>query len=268
MSQFVDAEPLDSGDDLFDMDVNFAAKPAEPESEHEQTPEEHKEELREEMKSNAFAAIEDKLGLPIGSTKEGIKAAKETTKAVTQSVQDLKSQYSIIETKEKLNETLPVPRYNIETLADDRNRLRELAFQNLEIANRWLTTLDEQIMQTLQPTDQNWAAAANMYKTVSKGITDLTHMLVTLRQEDELMKLQLSSNNAAGTTGAKSDEPVDPNDPLGSTKGRPMTPQEVIALVREWGKERDAETEQLINDEAEARQRGLVTSPPGDAKPE
>lgn len=267
MSQFVGAEPLDSGDDLFDMDVNFAAKPAEPEPEHEQIPEEHKEQLREEMKSNAFAAIEDKLGLPIGSTKEGIKAAKETTKAVTQSVQDLKSQYSIIETKEKLNETLPVPRYNIETLADDRNRLRELAFQNLEIANRWLTTLDEQIMQTLQPTDQNWAAAANMYKTVSKGITDLTHMLVTLRQEDDLMKLQLSSNNAAGT-GAKSDEPVDPNDPLGSTKGRPMTPQEVIALVREWGKERDAETEQLINDEAEARQRGLVVTPPGDAKPE
>ena len=262
MSQFVGAEPLDSGDDLFDMDVNFSTKPTEPEPEHEQTPEEHKEELREAMKSNAFAAIEDKLGLPIGSTKEGIKAAKETTKAVTQSVQDLKSQYSIIETKEKLNETLPVPRYNIDTLAGDRNKLRELAFQNLEIANRWLTTLDEQIMQTLQPTDQNWAAAANMYKTVSKGITDLTHMLVTLRQEDELMKLQLS---AAGT-GAKSDEPVDPNDPLGSTKGRPMTPQEVIALVREWGKERDAETERLINDEAEARQRGLVTAPPEDAK--
>jgi hypothetical protein len=122
-------------------------------------------------------------------------------------------------------------------------------------------------MQTLQPTDQNWAAAANMYKTVSKGITDLTHMLVTLRQEDELMKLQLSSNNAA-STGIKSDEPVDPNDPLGSTKGRPMTPQEVIALVREWGKERDAETEQLINDEAEARQRGLVTTAAEDAKPE
>ena len=131
MSQFVGAEPLDSGDDLFDMDVNFAAKPAESTPEHEQTPEEHKEQLREEMKSNAFAAIEDKLGLPIGSTKEGIKAAKETTKAVTQSVQDLKSQYSIIETKEKLNETLPVPRYNIDTLAGDRNKLRELAFQNL-----------------------------------------------------------------------------------------------------------------------------------------
>lgn len=263
MSQFVGAELLDSGDDLFDMDVNFAAKPAGSEPEHEQTPEEHKENLREEMKNNAFAAIEDKLGLPIGSTKEGIKAAKETTKAVTQSVQDLKSQYSIIETKEMLNDTLPVPRYNIDTLSEDRNKLRELAFQNLEIANRWLTTLDEQIMQTLQPTDQNWAAAANMYKTVSKGITDLTHMLVTLRQEDELMKLQLSSNNAT-----KSDEPVDPNDPIGSTKGRPMTPQEVIALVREWGKERDAETEQLINDEAEARQRGMVTTPPGDAKPE
>ena len=263
MKQFVSAEPLDSGDDLFNMDVNIPSVKTSSNSVNVK----HTELLQAEMKTNAFAAIEDRLGLPIGSTKEGIKAAKETTKAVTQSVQDMKSQYSIIETKEKLNETLPVPRYNIETLADDRNRLRELAFQNLEIANRWLTTLDEQIMQTLQPTDQNWAAAANMYKTVSKGITDLTHMLVTLRQEDELMKLQLSSNNAAGT-GAKSDEPVDPNDPLGSTKGRPMTPQEVIALVREWGKERDAETEQLINDEAEARQRGLVTTPPGDAKPD
>lgn len=263
MSQVVDAVPLDSDDDLFDMDVNLATKPVESVPKPEQTPKEHKEELREEMKTNAFAAIEDKLGLPIGSTKEGIKAAKETTKAVTQSVQDLKSQYSIMETKEKLNETLPVPRYNIETLADDRNRLRELAFHNLEIANRWLTALDEQIMQTLQPTDQNWAAAANMYKTVSKGITELTHMLVTLRQEDELMKLQLSANNASG---ANSDGSAESNDPLGSTKGRQMTPQEVIALVREWGKERDAETEQLINDEAEARQRGMITIPSEDAK--
>ena len=258
MSQFVSAEPLDPGDDLFDMDVDLSAKPGGESQAVEQTREEHKEEIREEMKRNAFAAIEDKLGLPIGSTKEGIKTAKETTKAVTQSVQSLKSQYSIIETKEKLNDALPVPRYDIETLADDRNRLRELAFQNLEIANRWLTTLDEQIMSTIQPTDQNWAAAANMYKTVSKGISDLTHMLVTLRQEDELMKLQLSSANGAKGADGSGDEPVDPNDPLGGTKGRPMTPQEVIALVREWGKERDAETEQLVKDEADARQRSLL----------
>jgi hypothetical protein len=265
MSQFVGAEPLDSGDDLFDMDMNLAVKTAAPEPEVAPSREEHREEIREEMKSNAFAAIEDKLGLPIGSTKEGIKAAKDTTKAVAQSVQSLKSQYSIIETKERLNETLPVPRYDIETLADDRNRLREMAFQNLDIANRWLTTLDEQIMSTIQPTDQNWAAAANMYKTVSKGINDLTRMLVTLRQEDELMKLQLSANNASGN-GSNTDEPADPNDPLGSTKGRPMTPQEVIALVREWGKERDAETEQLVKEEADARQRGLLEKPPEDAK--
>jgi hypothetical protein len=273
MSQFLDAEPLDSGDDLFGMDVDFSAKPAVEEPVPEQTPEEHREEIREEMKGNAFAAIEDKLGLPLGSTKEGIKAAKETTKAVTQAVQNVKSQYSIIETKEQLNEALPVPRYNIESLAEDRERLRKLAFKNLDMANKWLETLDEQVMRTLEPTDQNWTAAANMYKTVSKGITDLTHMLVTLRQEDELMKLQLSANNAAssGTTGGGSDatgEAVDPSDPLGSTKGRPMTPQEVIALVREWGKERDAETEQLVKEEADARQRGLVAKPDEDAKPE
>jgi hypothetical protein len=47
-----------------------------------------------------------------------------------------------------------------------------------------------------------------------------------------------------------------------------MTPQEVIALVREWGKERDAETEQLVKEEADARQRGLVSKPDEDAKPE
>jgi len=267
MSQVVSAEPLDPGDDLFDMDVNLSPKVPEADMEHEQTPEEHKEEVREAMKGNAFAAIEDKLGLPFGSTKEGIKAAKETTKAVVQSVQDVKSQYSIIETKEKLNETLPAPRYSIETLADDRTKLHDLAFKNLEIANRWLEMLDEQITSTIQPTDQNWAAAANMYKTVSKGIADLTHILVTLRQEDELMKLQLSADKGASGTGAN-DESVDPNDPLGSTKGRSMTPQEVIAIVREWGKERDAEIEQLVNDEAEARQRGLLDKPSEDAKPE
>lgn len=275
MSQFLDAEPLDSGDDLFDMDVDFSAKPVdpvpEPEQEVEQTPEEHREEIREEMRGNAFAAIEDKLGLPLGSTKEGIKVAKETTKAVAQSVQNVKSQYSIIESKEQVNNALPVPRYNIETLAEDRNRLREMAFKNLDMANKWLETLDEQVMRQLEPTDQNWTAAANMYKTVSKGITDLTHMLVTLRQEDELMKLQLSSNNANGTgsgSGSADGEPADPNDPLGSTKGRPMTPQEVIALVREWGKERDAETDQLVKDEAEARQRGLLAKQTDDAKSE
>jgi hypothetical protein len=47
-----------------------------------------------------------------------------------------------------------------------------------------------------------------------------------------------------------------------------MTPQEVIALVREWGKERDAETEQLVKEEADARQRGLVSKPDEDAKTE
>lgn len=262
MSQFVSAEPLDPGDDLFDMDVNFSSKPSEAVSESEierqPTMEEHKEAVQEEMKHNAFAAIEDKLGLPFGSTKEGIKTAKETTKAVVQSVQDVKSQYSIIETKEKLNETLPVPRYSVETLADDRNRLHDLAFKNLEIANKWLAMLDEQITSTIQPTDQNWAAAANMYKTVSKGIADLTHILVTLRQEDELMKLQLSTDKGASGASGADGEQVDPNDPLGSTKGRTMTPQEVIAIVREWGKERDADIDQLVKDEAEARLHGRI----------
>lgn len=260
MSQVVSAEPLDPGDDLFDMDVNLSTASPAPEKDH-------KDEVRDEMKHNAFAAIEDKLGLPFGSTKEGIKVAKETTKAVIQSVQDVKSQYSIIETKEKLNESLPAPRYSIETLADDRARLRDIAFQNLEMANKWLAALDDQIMGTIQPTDQNWAAAANMYQKVSKGISDLTHMLVTLRQEDELMKLQLSANKGASGTPGSSDEPVDPNDPLGSTKGRAMTPQEVIALVRVWGKERDAETDQLVNEEAEARQQGRIGTPE-DAKTE
>lgn len=261
MSQFVSAEPLDPGDDLFDMDMDLSQQASAPEPVPDQTMERHKEEVREQMKGNAFAALEDKLGLPFGSTKDGIKAAKETTKAVVQSVQDVKSQYSIIESKEKLNDALPVPRYSVETLADDRAKLHDLAFKNLEIANNWLNMLDEQIKGTIQPTDQNWAAAANMYKTVSKGIADLTHILVTLRQEDELMKLQLSGGKEAG--GAVG-EPADPNDPLGSTKGRTMTPQEVIAIVREWSKERDADIEQLVNEEAEARLQGKVVK--GDEK--
>lgn len=240
MSKFVGAEPLDSGDDLFDMDVDLSPKaPAEPEPD-----------VKEESKHNAFAAIEDKLGLPFGSTKEGIKAAKETTKQVTQSVKDLKDQYSVIEAKEEINKNLPVPRYDMDTLAADRARLRELAFKDLEIANNWLNELDNQIKSTISPTDQNWAAAANMYKTVSKGITDITRMLVTLRQEDDLMSLKLNGGNKdAGS------EDYDSNDPLAKSKGRPMTPQETIALVREWSKERDAEIELTKQREFEERQK-------------
>ena len=254
MSKLVNVEAIDSGDDLFDMDVDLSTPTVHGPEEESPVDEPDEPDVREEAKHNAFAAIEDRLGLPFGSTKEGIKAAKETTKQVVQSVKDLKSQYSVIESKEEINKALPVPRYDMDTLAADRARLRDLAFKDLEIANNWLKELDEQIKGTIAPTDQNWAAAANMYKTVSKGITDITRMLVTLRQEDELMKLQLSGGKSGDDNGE-----VDESDPLSKSKGRPMTPQETIALVREWSKERDKEIEQQIEEEAAARQKNLAT---------
>ena len=255
------AEPLDSGDDLFDMDVNLATTPPPP------APDEPQVAVDEEIKHNAFAGIEDKLGLPFGSTKEGIRAAKETTKAVVQSVKDVKSQLSIIESKEQINGVLPVPKFDMNDLANDRARLREIAFKNLEMANRWLNTLDEQIRGMYTPSDENWAAAANMYKTVSKGVADLTKMLVTLRQEEELAKLQLAGANGSGDGGAGGDD-CDPSDPLSKVKGRTMTPQETIALIREWGKERDAEIEENLREEVDARQRNMTNSGEIAANPE
>lgn len=67
--------------------------------------------------NNVFAGIEKHLKLPLGSTKEGIKAAKEESKKIIDNAKTVTAQANIIKSKESINDNLPVPRYDAETLA-------------------------------------------------------------------------------------------------------------------------------------------------------
>ena len=188
--------------------------------------------------NNVFAGIEEHLNLPLGSTKEGIKIAKAESKKIVTDVKTVTAQANIVKSKEEINETLPAPRYDAQTLANDRAEIRNRAWKVYEIGEKWLTTLDEQIMSTIAPTDQNWGAAAKMYDSVNKALQGLMKLLTSLRQEDDLASLKLANDQS------ESDVDLDNPDSLG--KGREMSTQEVNAKIEEWGKERDEEVRRSI----------------------
>lgn len=190
--------------------------------------------------NNVFAGIEKHLKLPLGSTKEGIKAAKEESKKIIDNAKTVTAQANIIKSKESINDNLPVPRYDAETLANDRAAVRERAWRVYEIGERWLNVLDEQIMSTIAPTDQNWGAAAKMYDSVNKALQGIMKLLTSLRQEDELASLKLAAEAPADADGNGE------TDPSKLGKGREMTTQEVNALIDAWGAERDAAIKEEI----------------------
>lgn len=217
-----DAGSIDA-DELFDVDIGGISKDADP-------------------KNNAFAGIEEKLGLPFGSTKDGIKDAKAEMKSITNEVKNLKTTSDIIERKEHMV-SMPNVAFTMDDLANDRVKLRDSYMRLFDRGMNMLNKIQEQLDALVNPEPDDYAVWQKQYLACLKALDSIKSALVTLRQEEELRTIKVSQS-AAGSNAPAEDGQAAPD---GSSPGAvEVTTQETNAWIKQWTTELDKQIKEEI----------------------
>ena len=80
------------------FDVDFTSNPVSADKPKKEKP-------KQATQENPFEGVEETLGLPKGSTKEGLASAKKEVKRITDEAKNLKTQAKIVATKQKMAES-------------------------------------------------------------------------------------------------------------------------------------------------------------------
>lgn len=217
----IDKDSVDAGD-LFDLDVDINAKGG-----------------SSDPKVNAFAGIEEKLGLPFGSTKSGIKDAKAEVKSIKDEAKQLKVETEIAARKEHLV-ALPSASFSMDDLAADRARLRESYMRLLDRGMDMLNKIQGQLDILVNPDPDEYGAWQKQYLAVLKTMDSIRAALVTFRQEEDLKNIKVSQSG--GTAEIASGDVPSPE----SGDAIEVTSQVSNAWIKEWTAELDKNIKEEI----------------------
>lgn len=140
--------------------------------------------------TDIFTALEEKLKLPIGSTKEALEPHKQLTKRIDIKTQKLEADLKLIKAQEKMSET-GLTKLTPEVFDRDRLKVREEAHRLYDISKNFLDKLQEQVDSTLDVSDKMWSAVSSMISSVTNSLEKLVNITVKLRQEEELRSIEL-----------------------------------------------------------------------------
>lgn len=140
--------------------------------------------------TDVFTALEEKLKLPIGSTKEGLKEAKQIHQVLKTKVDMVVKNNQAIERKEKLSENGLI-KLSPETFDRDRERIRNEAWRLYHIVSNLLDKLNEQLDNTIDISADLWSSASSLATSVSNTLDKIVNITIKLRQEEDLRQIEL-----------------------------------------------------------------------------
>lgn len=255
-----DKIPTDTTDASELFDVDFGSNPV-----SSGTP----RETKKESGNNPYEAVEDVLGIPRGSTKEGIAAAKKEVKRITDEAKNLKVQKDILVRKEKMSDTLDlVPGFNMDDLANDRKVLRQEYMELFRRGKRMLDRIEKDVEDLVNPEPDDYANYQRQYLALLKTLDSIRGALVTLREEEEKSLLTRAKDAPAGIAGAEGGSAGGAQ--VAADGSVEVTPQDTNAWIAKWTAELDAEVADQIQKDFDNRNAPKAITdgtgePPGDA---
>lgn len=155
----------------------------------------HKKEAdppHDDPKKDVFSALEEKLKLPLGSTKEGLEESRQMVNRIKVNAQMLEAGHSQIKLQDSLSGSSgPI---TPEMLDMDRMKIREQAHQLYDIAKAFLDKLQVQINTTVDISDKMWASVASMISSVTGTLDKLFQLTIKIRQEEELRAITIQKD--------------------------------------------------------------------------
>ena len=251
-NETVDAESV--------FDVDFTSNPVSPGTEPPKK-------ARQAAQENPFEGVEETLGLPKGSTKEGLASAKKEVKKITDEAKNLKTQAKIVATKQKMaaSDDGLVPGFSLESLEDDRRALRNHYMELFARGKKVLDRIEEDLEDLVNPEPDDYANYQRQYAIILKTLDSIRETLVTLRKEEEIHSQKTATAGAPG--GAPGEPGVSSGAQVNEDGSIEVTAQDTNAWIAKWTAELDKETAADIQreyDERNAPKAITDESGPGD----
>lgn len=232
MSQYDGNDTVDA-ESVFDVD--FTSNPMSVEKPDTAAPE-----PPTKNKANPFEGVEDALGLPRGSTKQGLAATKKEVKEISNEAKALKSKKDIIDSKEKLalsgEEELSAG-FSIETLAEDRHALRDQYMELFRRGKVMLTRIENDINDLVNPEPADWASYQHQMALMLKMLDSIREALVMLRKEEEAHRQQTGAAPGKGPGGTT----LVPGGEVVAEDAIVVTPQDTNSWLAKWAEEGEAD---------------------------
>lgn len=245
MSEFNDKDTVDA-ESVFDVD--FTSNPVSSGIPAEKP---KKEKPKEATQDNPFEGVEETLGLPKGSTKEGLATAKREVKKITDEAKTLKTQAKIVATKQKMaaSDDGLVPGFSLESLEEDRKALRNHYMELFARGKKVLDRIEEDLEDLVNPEPDDYANYQRQYAIILKTLDSIRETLVTLRKEEEIHSQKTTA--VAGPGGAAA--PAAGGGVVNEDGSVEVTAQDTNAWIAKWTAELDEETAADIQREFDER---------------
>lgn len=245
MSEFNDKDTVDA-ESVFDVD--FTSNPVASGIPAEKP---KKEKPKEATQDNPFEGVEETLGLPKGSTKEGLATAKREVKKITDEAKTLKTQAKIVATKQKMaaSDDGLVPGFSLESLEEDRKALRNHYMELFARGKKVLDRIEEDLEDLVNPEPDDYANYQRQYAIILKTLDSIRETLVTLRKEEEIHSQKTTA--VAGPGGAAA--PAAGGGVVNEDGSVEVTAQDTNAWIAKWTAELDEETAADIQREFDER---------------
>jgi hypothetical protein len=192
----------------------------------------------EDASNNVYAALEQTLNLPIGSTQDAIAASKDLisrTKA-------LSVQADMLEFQENSIDNRDAEEINDDVLRQDRARIRKEAHELYDMGKNMLTYMYNQVKSQIDPNDKMWAAVANMISSVSKSLADLNKMTKEFREENDR---DIEKKIQSGELDVNEQE-------------FDFSPEQANKIIASWTKQNEANIIDQIQKEVEEREMARI----------
>lgn len=191
----------------WDVDPSKEKTPAEPPVEPKDETEQQTEDKPDEQKQDIFTALEEKLKLPIGSTKEGIEETKQMVRKIQAKTQIFETKGTALLAQEKLGKLTPEQHFA------ECARIRAQANRLYDISSNLMDKLNDQVESSLDMTDKMWSAVSSMISSVGQSLERLLKVTQELRKEEDLLTMEIKNiedakklTNDDGTMDATPDD--------------------------------------------------------------
>lgn len=272
-------EDATDADDLFG-DVDFDANPVKVES--VASLDEPQPKVKTKVtQENPFEAVEDVLGLPKGSTKEGLALAKEEVKKVTGEAKALGMKAKGVAQKMKLARDIADAgiddelgdAFSLDSLENDRRMLRTEYVSLFARGKKMLDRIESEMEDLVNPGPDEYGNYQRQYLALLTTLNGIKDTLVMLRKEEEIYSQRTAGVGKPG--GVNGGVNAGPNGGVnggvnGETGAGPndesceMTAQETNFYIDKWVRELDEEVNAEIERDYEERKERQASeeSPP------
>lgn len=169
----------------WDVDPSTESTPAKKPVEAKVEAEPQPEDQSAEPKQDIFTALEEKLKLPIGSTKEGIEETKQMVRKIQAKTAIFETKGTALLAQEKLGKLTPEQHFA------ECARIRAQANRLYDISSNLMDKLNDQVESSLDMTDKMWSAVSSMISSVGQSLERLLKVTQELRKEEDLLAMEV-----------------------------------------------------------------------------